>query len=372
MEQSKSRDASIDFMKGLAIVFMVMGHAGFPGTPFLSLFHMPVFFMISGYLWNDKNVKDLTTVKSFVLRKIKTLWLPFVQWNLIVLLCNNLFLALHFYTADPALAMEAGNLSYHPFMGLREMVKPILKTFFFRTDLELGGATWFLGALFMISLGHCLVRWLCVHLKFGQRLFYVISALIFIFVQLVCMRVPMPLHFMLIRAGFAYWAFLLGYWLKKAGEIKFTQVKSAFVWITAFAVLMAGYLLKCQISVRGIYADNVFVYTLMTVAGWFFCRIPCQWFPEKCRLFINALGKNSISILLYHFLAFKAISYLYVWITDAPVDLVASFPVISPAPRWLWIAYTLAGIGLSLLCGTIESKIKGALFSLTRKKKVLL
>ena len=130
MEQTQMRDNSIDFMKGIAIICMVLGHCAFPGTAFIYLFHMPVFFMISGYLWNDKNAENIQSVKSFLLRKIKTLWLPFVQWNLIVLLCNNLLLSLHVYTANQEFAVAAGNLSYHPVMGLKEIVKPFLKTFF--------------------------------------------------------------------------------------------------------------------------------------------------------------------------------------------------------------------------------------------------
>lgn len=52
------RDHTLDCMKGIAIILMVLGHAGPKFVQvgrFISLFHMGLFFMISGYLWNIDN-----------------------------------------------------------------------------------------------------------------------------------------------------------------------------------------------------------------------------------------------------------------------------------------------------------------------------
>ena len=45
---AKQRDPVIDSMRGIGIVLMVLGHSGFPGTDFIYLFHMALFFMLSG------------------------------------------------------------------------------------------------------------------------------------------------------------------------------------------------------------------------------------------------------------------------------------------------------------------------------------
>ena len=44
---AKQRDPVIDSMRGIGIVLMVLGHSGFPGTDFIYLFHMALFFMLS-------------------------------------------------------------------------------------------------------------------------------------------------------------------------------------------------------------------------------------------------------------------------------------------------------------------------------------
>ena len=49
---AKQRDPVIDSMRGIGIVLMVLGHSGFPGTDFIYLFHMALFFMLSGWLFS--------------------------------------------------------------------------------------------------------------------------------------------------------------------------------------------------------------------------------------------------------------------------------------------------------------------------------
>ena len=49
---AKQRDPVIDSMRGIGIVLMVLGHSGFRGTDFIYLFHMALFFMLSGWLFS--------------------------------------------------------------------------------------------------------------------------------------------------------------------------------------------------------------------------------------------------------------------------------------------------------------------------------
>lgn len=46
---AKQRDTVLDAMRGIGIVLMVVGHSGFGGSDFIYLFHMALFFMLSGY-----------------------------------------------------------------------------------------------------------------------------------------------------------------------------------------------------------------------------------------------------------------------------------------------------------------------------------
>ena len=49
---AKQRDPVIDSMRGIGIVLMVLGIRAFAGTDFIYLFHMALFFMLSGWLFS--------------------------------------------------------------------------------------------------------------------------------------------------------------------------------------------------------------------------------------------------------------------------------------------------------------------------------
>ena len=58
-KMKNKRDETIDIMKGILMSLVVMAHAQGPFHRFIYLFHMPVFIMISGYLFhNDKLRKE--------------------------------------------------------------------------------------------------------------------------------------------------------------------------------------------------------------------------------------------------------------------------------------------------------------------------
>ena len=68
------REDRITISKALAIIFMVICHAGIPYylNHFISMFHMPLFFFVSGYCFKDKY---LDNKKLFVRNKIKGIYM---------------------------------------------------------------------------------------------------------------------------------------------------------------------------------------------------------------------------------------------------------------------------------------------------------
>ena len=101
---AKQRDPVIDSMRGIGIVLMVLGHSGFPGTDFIYLFHMALFFMLSGWLFSLRGGPV-----HFIKRKAVTLWLPFVLANTAFTVLNNLFLKLNILTSDERILQVPGN-----------------------------------------------------------------------------------------------------------------------------------------------------------------------------------------------------------------------------------------------------------------------
>ena len=80
----------MDVAKGIAIILMVVGHTSIPKSVsnFIWTFHMPLFFITSGWLTNwNRN-----TVQGFIRNKSKNLLLPFFSYSMIVLCVKCLLL----------------------------------------------------------------------------------------------------------------------------------------------------------------------------------------------------------------------------------------------------------------------------------------
>lgn len=86
----------IDVIKGYGICLMVCGHSGAPFTNWIYLFHMALFFIASGYLWNECNAETGKSVVQYMKRKVKSLWLPFILINVFLLSHRTFFLKSEF------------------------------------------------------------------------------------------------------------------------------------------------------------------------------------------------------------------------------------------------------------------------------------
>lgn len=93
----------IDTAKGIGIIFVVIYHhllgAEFI-TNWISSFHMPLFFMITGYLYAFRDDYS-KPVGAFALQKLKGLMYPFITLSFVVLLWNVLFYKLFFPSVQP-------------------------------------------------------------------------------------------------------------------------------------------------------------------------------------------------------------------------------------------------------------------------------
>ena len=95
----------IDSVKGIGIVLVYIGHCYIPAVNNLIYsFHMPLFFIISGFLWNNSKYQQMT-LKDFAGKKFRAYIIPylkmalicFVIWGLIygIFQCDNISVYFH-------------------------------------------------------------------------------------------------------------------------------------------------------------------------------------------------------------------------------------------------------------------------------------
>lgn len=134
----KQRSIGIDTARGIAIILMVIGHAAAPEwlNKLIFGFHMPLFFLLSGYLFNREKWLSLG-FSSFAKKRAKDYLVPYF-----VLAAVNLLLQL---------VIEFRHA------GLSEIVRHIGKSAFAIVyangrGMPLCGQLWFLPCLFVSSL----------------------------------------------------------------------------------------------------------------------------------------------------------------------------------------------------------------------------
>ena len=123
------RQPSFDIMKGIGIIAMIVGHITVTGiSRYIYLWHMPLFFLISGYFFREKEMKEC--VKS----NAKALLIPYlIAATLLALFTSALALTGH--------DVNAKNAILGIFVGAESIQDSIF------SDYQVG-AIWFLLALF--------------------------------------------------------------------------------------------------------------------------------------------------------------------------------------------------------------------------------
>ena len=147
---------TVNVAKGLAIILMVLGDASFLkyGVRFIYMFHMPLFFFLSGYCFKDSYLKDF---KTYTVKRVKGAYLPFVLWSCIFLLLHNFFFNFHIYD------LEYGGSIYSTHDYIIKMLKIVGAMQ--QTESLLGGY-WFLHTYFISSFLMFFVVWICKNIQY--------------------------------------------------------------------------------------------------------------------------------------------------------------------------------------------------------------
>lgn len=361
----KTRDVTIDIMKGILILLMVSCHAQGPGHRFFYLFHMACFFMISGYLYQNRNEIKLV---PYIINKVRTLYIPYVICNIAYLTCF-LFMPMVFEK----------EMCQRTVLGI---VYEVIKIFFFCGRCSLSDPTCFLAVLFAVSIIYAVVNRITINFVSDSRIRYAIIN----FSAIVAMAfgyIFYLLDFNWLQVGTicsSYTAFHMGNVIKKFSEEKIIQkskIEKNFGMLSGIAAFVGvgGLLLLYNISdveIRLITNTivNPIYYLLGMLFGWMFLRCISIVIEKKSRLryLFSYLGRSSLIILCVHLAAFKVVAMIQcVWF-DLPLSNISAFPVVRIEGLW-WCAYTAAGICLPLLIRYLYYNAKESfLYNLNRSR----
>ncbi len=345
-----------DILKGLGIIAVVVGHTGSPLVPFVYMYHIVLFFFISGYLYKDVYSSDPSL---FVAKRIQSLYWPFVKYGLGFLIFHNLLLHIDVLSSKA----EFGIITTREY-GIVDMLRMAEDIVTLRNTEQMPGAMWFLPSLFVAGILFCLIRY--ISLKFISK------------------------HALLITASMSMMLFGIGIILAQRHIVLSMH---ADVSLVAMPIFFAGYLLNnLKIKVYRHWGLALFSAAFLVFAArkygfievvnqkyvnpWLFILASCAGIYMNMYLgkviedisvlgkIIAYIGQCSLKILALHFFAFKIVSAIYIATNKAPHYWLAKFPVIDGGNGW-WIAYTLIGVGLPVILNAAYISVKERFFKRT-------
>lgn len=332
----ENRLTYLDVAKGICISMVVWGHAHCIGGNYFISFAVPLFILISGFLYNkDKPLKE------YVKGKVVRLYLPFV-------LCNLIWPTFVLYSKASAGYPINNNLLY---------IFQIILTL--KKDGVFFGATWFLSSLFFACISYKIID---ISLqKFKYKNYYILavySLLAYVACQLMPFLSTDIRRTLVLSLFFAIGAFIksnLRYISKM--DSKYTIITTCLIFIAFEVYLTKAGLVGYSYMPNSLYSLIMFIMNSLLSAYIiiYLSRILANNLNSKmCKLFCY-LGQNSLHILLWQFVFFEMLTALFLYVNNIPFCFIDRFPhAIKTSGIW-WLVYFLIGIlGPLLLVNTFK------------------
>lgn len=326
------RNAGITIAKAIAIILMVLGHSGCPDAlnDFLGIIRMPLFFIMSGYCFKEKYIKD---GRKYLKRRVTGVYWPFVKWALFFLLLHNLIYPDHY---------SLQTIGYKAFCTVVGLIE----------NEQLVGGYWFVHDLFWGSLlFYTMVR--IVKKEWAVVIVLGIAGLLMNYfdVKLSCFLYPRTvLASCFIAIGYAY----------KRSRFSF---ETNWIFICVVFVSLALLSLFWTTSFLAFSWKDVPLFVPAATLG----SLMIFGIGERLSLlrdgrfrrFLVYVGGKTFAILTWHMLAFKIVTVLLILIFGLDWNRFYDFPVMMDCAGTGWsIVYLVVGLFVPLSVYYLIEKIK--------------
>lgn len=286
----------LDIAKGIGIMMVVYAHARGPFDEYLYHMHMPLFFIISGLLYKEEK-----PLGRFVVGKIKSLYIPYVFWNVLVYTVKSLIHGVYLSGV------------------LRNDIKILL---LLERDGQYLGATWFLVSLFEVSIVYKLTDLLLRNVKHRRLIMLVL------FSGVAVLGFAVTFEYKLSRTLVLSMFFALGAYVRSEKEMlrKFDRPILAALCAVFFVCV-------CRFNEKVDMGDNFYthrwLFVLEALAASYAVLYLCRWLENALNVSrpaawikrtIMFFGRHSLDILIWQFVAFRLVIVVQMYKWNRAVD----------------------------------------------------
>lgn len=212
MHEPANKIAWIDMARGMGMILVMLGHSAFPLNRVIYVFHIPLFFFLSGYLYNESKYHNPSLL---IKNKSKHLLVPYLAFA-VINFAVHVFSTLaekHTIVMRDVLVHVAG-----PFVAIRN------------TAWTSGiGPFWFISCLFVTEILYCLIVNRCKSWKYRMAAVGVLSAMGFCYAK----RIATPLPWSIDVASIAILFFAGGHFVRS----RYPRIPALPIWVVAPSIL---------------------------------------------------------------------------------------------------------------------------------------
>ena len=350
----------IDVFKALAIIFVVLGHATGKYNIYIYQFHISAFFFISGVTarFEDKKLGQIVVEKFFVLL------LPLIVMIIIGSFVEKILYFYNYYEL----------LSTYPYLDIIDKISTFLKT----GDLYIQflGATWFIPVLYGI---YIIQKRISIIFDSDWVGYLVSSTIIYLLgyylisngIRIQIGMFPVDLIFV------GQFFFCLGKTFKIGYKHISVNSSTLAYFVTILFNLLVFYYFGNKVGLTVDYASrylsNSMLNALEAINGICFCYCLSKLIvklPTIIKNTIICIGRNSMAILLFHFVFFKMINLFFYLNGKISVDDLKSVVPNTEIGNKYYLLFVIVSIAGSIGIWKIIEKVPvtNYLFGMSNKK----
>lgn len=264
----------LDYAKGIAIILVVLGHIYKDGPVYIWLysFHLPIFFIISGIIVKMKEDKNSEVFGKFIVKKAKTLLLPYITFALINFIFNVLWEMLGNGLTNNFIITELKNI----------------------VVLCARGAVWFLPCLFIAEALFFILR------KVDNKIIINIMIFTLFIVGITVYTSGNSVSLVILRSFIALGYLNIGYYLLNV----INNINSILILLLTLIASTLLSQLNGFVDLYSLTFNNQLLYVVNGVAGSLFILLICKRIKLNLK-FLKYIGANSLIIMGTHLMPIK-------------------------------------------------------------------
>ena len=362
------RSTTFSILKALAIILVVLAHAAAPTylSRFAYMVGVPAFFVLSGFFFRWDN---LERPSEFIVRRIKRLYIPFIKWGIVLLLLHNWFFQIGFLSEIHGNA-EGGVT--HPY-GLIESIQHLWSMAFNMSGYDpfLAGAFWFFRSLLLANIAFLLLLKASRKFSFLKSPILQTTSVVALAFLLALWQAGMGLHITGVAQG-GYRELmgivligigLLLRQLKDSPQTEFGKNSIVMFAVSLIVLLVLVFVYPVSMAAKPASMLSVLLLALAGTASFVCLRATAQLiekYSSKYSKHLQFIGENTLSILLFHLIAFKLVSMIKVSVYGLDWEMIGGHPVVQhEVGDYFWILYAIVGVYIPLIPIAVWKVVNG-------------